>query len=105
MFCTDGKKCEIGCDEIRACEGKTPTVFRKEYRLREALNEAVYALTEKETMSEKIFDWVTEQMGRGERAGNFNADVKVWSEYAIRAAILRALADYEKLREEHLQDD
>jgi len=43
-------------------------------------------------MSEKVFNWVTEQMGKGERAGNFAQDVTVWSEYAVRAAILRALA-------------
>lgn len=55
-------------------------------------------------MSEKVFNWVTAQMGDGERAGNFSPEVKVWSEYAVRAAILRALADYEKHREEHLSD-
>lgn len=46
-----------------------------------------------------IYDWITEQMGKGEPASKFAPCVRVWSEIAVRTAILGALNNYEKDRQ------
>ncbi len=49
-------------------------------------------------MSEDFYDKCTRIMGEGEAAGNFSPYIKVWSEFAVRAVILRTLKDYEQHR-------
>lgn len=50
---------------------------------------------DKQIMSDNEIDWIGNQIGKGEPAKNFAPDALVWSEYAVRAAILRAINNYE----------
>ena len=43
-----------------------------------------------------IYDWISEQIGEGEPAEDFAGHVRVWSEYAVRIAIIRALKNYKE---------
>jgi len=45
-----------------------------------------------------IYDWVSDQIGSGEPARLFAGHVPVWSEMAVRAAVLRALKSYDEER-------
>ena len=47
-------------------------------------------------MTEKINDWIGEQMSDGEPAKRFSPETHVWSEMAVRSAIIRALHNYER---------
>jgi hypothetical protein len=47
-------------------------------------------------MSKNVTDWIGDQLGEGEPAAKFAPHVHVWSEMAVRAAIVRALENYEK---------
>jgi hypothetical protein len=50
----------------------------------------------KPNKSIQVYDWVTEQIGEGEPAYMFADHIKVWSETAVRSAIMRALENYKK---------
>ena len=55
-------------------------------------------------MDRQSSDWIGQHIGQGESASLFAPNVKVWSEMAVRAAIMRALEGYEKGRHANSTD-